>query len=216
MREAYEEAVTIARSLGDRALLASALFDLSFVPGMIEGDFAASEQIIREALEVAGEVTNCCVAASWEASASPGCSGEPAVAIDWFEQAIEIQQTIGDRFGVPRTSSGSPRCRCCSGMSTRRAPIFGKRRCGDGVERGPDARNRGRSQRRTRLLDGRHEDAARLVGAWERLERDHQVGFPDAMIARFADPAAAARGALGDEDTSVSTSRGLPRPRRHP
>ncbi len=41
MRETYEEAVTIARSLGDRALLASALFDLSFVPGMIEGDFAA-------------------------------------------------------------------------------------------------------------------------------------------------------------------------------
>ena len=48
-------------------------------------------------------------------------------------------------------------------------------------------------------FDARHEDAARLVGAWERLERDHQVRFPDAAIAQFGDPAAAAREALGDE-----------------
>ena len=48
-------------------------------------------------------------------------------------------------------------------------------------------------------FDGRHEDAARLMGGWERLEREFLVRFPDVAIAHFGDPALAAREALGDE-----------------
>ena len=55
MRRAYEEAAVIARSLDDHELLASALFDLSFVPGMADGDFEAGEPILHEALEVLGD-----------------------------------------------------------------------------------------------------------------------------------------------------------------
>ena len=48
-------------------------------------------------------------------------------------------------------------------------------------------------------FEGRHEDAARLLGGWERLEREFLVRFPDVAIAQFGDPALAAREALGDE-----------------
>jgi hypothetical protein len=58
-------------------------------------------------------------------------------------------------------------------------------------------------------VDGRHEDAARLVGAWERLERDHRIGFPDAALAGFADPANAAREALGVEGFERANEQGF-------
>jgi hypothetical protein len=48
-------------------------------------------------------------------------------------------------------------------------------------------------------FEGRHEDAARLLGGWERLEQEFLVRFPDVAIAQFGDPALAAREALGDE-----------------
>jgi hypothetical protein len=48
-------------------------------------------------------------------------------------------------------------------------------------------------------FDGRHEGAARLLGGWERLEREFLLRFPDVAIACFGDPAVAAREALGDE-----------------
>ena len=47
-------------------------------------------------------------------------------------------------------------------------------------------------------FDGRHDDAARLAGAWERLQREHQVRFPDVAIEHFGDPTVAAREALGE------------------
>jgi hypothetical protein len=58
-------------------------------------------------------------------------------------------------------------------------------------------------------MDARHEDAARLVGAWERLERDHRIGFPDAAISQFGDPADAAREALGDEGFERAYEQGF-------
>ena len=201
MREAYEEAVTIARSLGDRALLASALFDLSFVPGMIEGDFAASEHIMREALEVAGEADELLRSRILGGLGFAGMfQGQPAVAIDWFEQAIEIQQTIGDRFGVPQNLVGIAAMQVLLGdVDAARANLREATVLATESSAAPMLATVVVPNAVLASIDGRHEDAARLVGAWERLERDHRVGFPDAAIAQFADPAAAARGALGDE-----------------
>jgi hypothetical protein len=48
-------------------------------------------------------------------------------------------------------------------------------------------------------FDARHEDAARLMGGWEHLEQEFLLRFPDVAIARFGDPAVAAREALGYE-----------------
>lgn len=51
-RAAYEEAVGIAREMGDPRLLASALLDLSFIPFM-EHDTDRAESILREGLAIA-------------------------------------------------------------------------------------------------------------------------------------------------------------------
>ena len=107
MRHVYEEAAAIARSLDDRELLASALFDLSFVPSLADGDFEAGERILHEALEVLGDGD-----ALLRSRILGGIGfsrmlrGEAAGAVESFEQAIEIQRSIGDRLGVSQNLVG--------------------------------------------------------------------------------------------------------------
>ena len=48
-----------------------------------------------------------------------------------------------------------------------------------------------------------------MLGAWERLERDFLVRFPDVAIAQFGDPTVAAREALGDEAYERAFEQGL-------
>jgi hypothetical protein len=47
--------------------------------------------------------------------------------------------------------------------------------------------------------DGRHERAARLIGAWDRIQEDLEARFPSAAMDHFGDPTVEARAALGDE-----------------
>src|SRR6185503_1616555 len=107
MRGAYEEAAAIARSLDDRKLLAAALFDLSFVPSMTDGDFDAGEHILHEALEVLGDGD---ALLHGRIVGGIGFSrmmrGDAAAAVEPFEQAIEIQRAIGDRLGVSQNLVG--------------------------------------------------------------------------------------------------------------
>ena len=212
MRHAYEEAAVIARSLDDRELLASALFDLSFVPGMADGDFEAGERILHEALEVLGDGD-----ALLRSRIIGGIGfsrmlrGDAAGAVESFEQAIEIQRAIGDRLGVSQNLVGLAGMRLMLGdADTARALVREATEVATALVReSPEAAT---SSTNASLLstvmlpnaivasfDGRHEDAARLMGGWERLEREFLVRFPDVAIAQFGDPAVAAREALGDE-----------------
>jgi predicted ATPase len=212
MREAYEEAVTIARSLGDRALLANALFDLSFVPSMVEGDFAAGERIMREALEVAGDGDQLLRSRILGGLGFAGMfQGEPAAAIGWFEQAIEIQRNIGDRLGVPQNLVGVAAMKILLGdVDGGRADLREATVAAATESNAPPLLATVVVPNAVLAsLEGRHEDAARLVGAWERLERDHRVGFPDAAISLFGDPAAAARDSLGDEGYERAYEQGF-------
>ncbi|MET0800384.1 MAG: tetratricopeptide repeat protein, partial [Actinomycetota bacterium] len=212
MRRAYEEAAVIARSLEDRELLASALFDLSFVAGMADGDFEAGEPILHEALEVLGDGD-----ALLRSRIVGGIGftrmlrGDAAAAVEPFEQAIEIQRAIGDRLGISQNLVGLAGMRLMLGDAdaaralAREATEVATALVREGPEVATSSTNA--SLLSTVLLpnaivasfDGRHEDAARLLGGWERLERDFLLRFPDVAIARFGDPAVAAREALGDE-----------------
>jgi tetratricopeptide (TPR) repeat protein len=53
MRSAYEEAVEIARGLGEPRLLSEAIYDLSHFPVVLEGDFDGSERLLHESLRLA-------------------------------------------------------------------------------------------------------------------------------------------------------------------
>ena len=46
--------------------------------------------------------------------------------------------------------------------------------------------------------EGRHEDAARLVGAYNRVEDDYDLHIPDVGIAFLGDPRLAATEGLGE------------------
>jgi predicted ATPase/class 3 adenylate cyclase len=211
MRDAYEEAETIARSLGDRSLLGSALFDLSFVPTMAEGDFAAGERILHEALEVAGDDDPLLRSRILGALGFAGMfQGKPLAGIGWFEQAIEIQRTIGDRLGVPQNLVGIAAMQLLLGaLDEARANLREATAAATESSAPPMLATVVVPNAVLATVDGRHEDAARLVGAWERLERDHRIGFPDAALAGFGDPANAAREALGDEGFERAYERGF-------
>src|SRR5262249_3819074 len=55
IRAPYEEAVEIARELGDAHLLSVALLDVSFVPAVVEDDAAGAAELLDEALALAPE-----------------------------------------------------------------------------------------------------------------------------------------------------------------
>ena len=192
--------------------MASALFDLSFVPGMIEGDFAASEHIMREALEVAGEAHELLRSRILGGLGFAGMfQGQPAVAIDWFEQAIEIQQTIGDRFGVPQNLVGIAAMQVLLGdVDAARANLREATVLATESTAAPMLATVVVPNAVLASIDGRHEDAARLVGAWERL--DATIGSASRMPRSLSSPTRPPRHArhLATRDTRASTSRGSP------
>jgi len=49
-------------------------------------------------------------------------------------------------------------------------------------------------------IDGKHDRAARLLGAWARIGQEFGVQFPDIAIDRFGDPELEARVALGEQE----------------
>jgi hypothetical protein len=137
--------------------------------------------------------------------------GDAAAAVEPFEQAIEIQRAIGDRFGVSQNLVGLAGMRLMLGdAEAARGLVREATEVATALVRG--GREVATSKTNASLLstvllpnaivasfDGRHEDAARLLGGWERLELEFLLRFPDVAIARFGDPAVAAREALGDE-----------------
>jgi len=213
MRHVYEEAAAIARSLGDAELLASALFDLSFVASLADGDFEAGEQILHEALEILGDGD-----ALLRSRILGGIGfsrmlrGEAAGAVGSFEKAIEIQRSIGDRLGISQNLVGLAGMRLMLGEpDTARALVREATDVATALVR-EGRREVATPATNASLLstvmlpnaivasfEGRYEDAARLMGGWERLESEFLVRFPDVAIAQFGDPALAAREALGDE-----------------
>jgi hypothetical protein len=57
--------------------------------------------------------------------------------------------------------------------------------------------------------DGRHHDAARLVGAYNRIEEDYDVHIPQVGVIFLGDPGEHARTALGDEGFERARGEGL-------
>jgi hypothetical protein len=141
--------------------------------------------------------------------------------VEPFEHAIEIQRAVGDKFGVSQNLVGLAGMRLMLGETdTARALVREATEVATALVRGDPqvARSSTNASLLSTVLlpnaivasfDGRHEDAARLLGGWERLEREFLLRFPDVAIARFGDPAVAAREALGDETYEREFAHGL-------
>ena len=204
MSRAYEQAVEIAREVGNPSLLARALFDLSFAPFVTAQDFEAQERLLGEALSVAPEDDRLLRA---EISTYLGFiiafkGGDPAVGIESVEKAIAIYRAHGDRLLTAQhlfTLAGLRLMGGDSGAAREdlrqsvallaelpRPPVVS-------VAMGLAAAAYVAS------YDGDHERVARLLGVLSRIS-DEGVGSPPPVFVRqFGDPEGAARAALGDD-----------------
>jgi predicted ATPase/class 3 adenylate cyclase len=201
MRTAYEEAVHIAREVGDPRLLASALLNLSYVPAL-EGDLERVESIVREGLEVArdgGEPT--VVADLWTfLGFLEVWRGNPSGALDPLHTAIDILRGAADRLvladhliglGIVMLMLGDHDA--AKGHFRESLETFAKAKSTVNIATVLPAfamlANAG----------GDHERAARLLGAAARIREESGGGAPPELMAKLGDPDTDARRALGEE-----------------
>ena len=202
VRRPYEEAVEIAREVGDPRLLARTLFDLSFVPMVTDQDPERVEQLLGEALAVAPKDDRVLQAQGW---ASLGYTRalegrNPAAGIEPIQRAIAIYRELGDRLFTGENLMG------LAGLQL----LMGEEKA---------AREQLREAARILLephsplmlatalsalsflasYEGDHERAAKLLGAWTRIKDEGGGVPPPFLAAHFGDPEGHARRSLGDE-----------------
>ena len=199
-RASYERAVDLARGAGDPRLLASALFDLSFVPFM-DHDANRAESVLREGLAVAAEAGDRQLTADfWTGLAFLEFDrGGLADGIALRRRAIDLYREEGDGWKVAENLIGLA-------MMSRSAGNVGAARVHllealGMLSQAKDTISMSGALTGLALVavdDGLPERAARLVGAAARIRDDVGGGIPHELFDRWGDPASDARHALGD------------------
>ena len=207
-KAAYEEAMGIARQLGDAELLARALLDLSFIPFMEQRPNDA-EVILKEGLAVAEEAGDPVLIADFGTGLAflEVDRGNPAGAIEPYRQAIETYRSEGAMWRAADLLTGL-------GMMTRMAgdPEAAKGHLAEALilfSEAGDALSMSAALTGLALVandNGLPERAARLIGASARMRQD--AGGEPPMIGRWGDPDSHAREALGEEAYDAARAEG--------
>jgi predicted ATPase/class 3 adenylate cyclase len=201
MRAAYQEAVDIAREVGDAKLLASALLDLSFIP-YLEQDPDRAEAILREGLATAEEAGDRVLIAEFVSSIAflEVVRGNPAASIEPRRTAIEILREEGEAWKVSQNLGGQAMItRMVGDLDAARGYL---REALEMYARARDTMSISMALTSLALVandEGHHERAARLVGAAARIRDELGGGIPPELAARWGDPEEEARRALGEE-----------------
>jgi predicted ATPase/class 3 adenylate cyclase len=203
MRRTYEEAAEIAREVGERRLLAWALFDLSFVPFVTAQDVEGQKKLLQEALAEAPEDDRVLQAEIWTylGFLTAYYGGDPAAGIESTEKLIAIHRESGDRMLVAEHLVRLAGMKLLSGDS-----VGARRHLRESVALVTGLRSNvmlvALALAASSFLtsyDGDHQRAARLLGALSRI-RDEGVGAPPpVVVTHFGDPEGDARAAMGDE-----------------
>jgi predicted ATPase/class 3 adenylate cyclase len=200
-RAAYEEAVDIARELGDTRLLASALLDLSFIPLMGQNANGA-EVILREGLAAAEVAGDRLLTADFRDSIGflEVVRGNPKNAIPLRRSALEVFREEGDAWKVANNLTGLA---MISRMAGDLDAVKGHLREALGMfVQASDTMSVAMVLTGFALIandDGLPERAARLLGASARIRDELGGGIPPELIGRWGDPASDAMNALGEE-----------------
>jgi tetratricopeptide (TPR) repeat protein len=214
MRPAYEEAVEIARELGDARLLAQALYDLAFVPAVLEGDWDRSERLLQESLGVAEPDDRALVGRIWSALGFAAISQTKRSLADRMEpvkNAIAIDRELGDRLSVAGNLIA------LAGLEFSVAHFDDARdhlrEAAEGfaaeTESPVDFANLFFPLAVMACHDGRHQRAARLLGAWQMMNEQAEGRAPQVSYNLvFGDPEADARAALGEEEFERARAEG--------
>jgi predicted ATPase/class 3 adenylate cyclase len=209
-RAAYEEAVDIAREVGDPRLLADALLDLSFVP-LMEHDADKAESVLREGLALAKQTGDRVLAADfwdsigWLAS----LRGRPQDAIPVRQRAIEIYREAGDVWKVANNLTGlAMLSRMAGDVDAARSHLSEALAL---FTQAKDTLGVSIVLRGLALVANEYglpERAARLVGAAARIRDDLGGGVPPELMGRWGDPAGDARRALGEDAYEQARAEG--------
>ena len=199
MRRTYEEAVEIAREVGERRLLARALFDLSFVPFVTAHDMEAQETLLQEALAETPEDDSMLQAEIWTYLGFLTEAIRPQ-GIELMDKLVTFHRERGDHL------QGAEHLVRLAGLKLLSGdPLAARRHLRESIALLSEARSNvmlvALALAASSFLtsyDGDHERAARLLGALSRI-RDEGVGAPPPIVvSQFGDPEGDARAALGD------------------
>jgi predicted ATPase/class 3 adenylate cyclase len=207
----YREALEIAREVGDRRLLAQALLNLSFVQDFTPRGLEERTALLEESLAVSGDGDLFLQGQIWTAFGYLRLFvGDKPGAAERIERALAVQRKSGDRFGLSESLSG------LAGLAFDAGDIQEmRRRLGEATA--IVAESSSPINLCTVLLpyarianhEGRHRDAARLVGAYNRVEEDYDVHIPPVGVQFLGDPGEHARAELGDEAFELARQEGF-------
>jgi hypothetical protein len=202
-RHAYQEAVEIARELNDSGLLAVSLLNLSDVPPNEHDYFAWAAPILEEGVASAERADDRSLTAELRAAVAriDMYRGDYAAALEPIRDAIAVHQETGalhlvsinlNRLGFIEFSLGELE----AGQEHLRDSLRMVTEAGNVVATAVVLTFLGLFASRT----GRHERAARLFGAVERVRDDMGGGpSPSSIAGLYGDIEGEARQAIGDE-----------------
>jgi predicted ATPase/class 3 adenylate cyclase len=201
-RRAYEEAVEIARELGDSRLLSHALYDVSFISTVLEGDLNRSKELLRESLMLADPDDRILAGRIWTAMVFIATFlGPPANAIDPIRKALDIHRELGNSLLVADNLILLAGMEIVSGhLDAARDHVQEAARIRAGAESPISFATVLIALAFVANVDGRYRRCARLLGAWQMMKEAGGGGPPPVAVAQFGDPEAEARAALGDEE----------------
>jgi len=200
MQRHYEEQVAIAREVGDRRLLSSALFNSSF-EAVVTGDIAASLAVCQEALIAADPDDHLLLGQIW-GSIGFGhlLNGDPGGAAEATQRSITLYRRAGERWAL------------CGAMAAMAGISFVQGELADAAARLREAVDVAVALPTPQILATvilpeallatkveRFERAALLLGAMSRFEDDFDIHFPEVGLRFFGAPEPPTRAALGDE-----------------
>jgi predicted ATPase len=208
-RRAYEEALAIARELGDRWAEAEGIYNLAYAlpyEGDIEGCIAMVKQskVLFEELGDSRGIADCL----WILSITARLRGELETSRDLVEKSIDLHRGLGDRFGATVGLYMLGRVAFAQGDFATAEPSFLEALANDelvgnrtGIGITLDNLAAQASQR------GEHLRALRLAGASESL-KEAAGGHAPPPLVDLPDPREAARGVLSEAAVRVAWEEG--------
>jgi predicted ATPase len=208
-RRAYEEALAIAREVGDRPAEAEGLYNLAYPPAY-EGDMDGAVAMVQhsrgmfEDLGIRRGVADCV----WLLAIVARLEGDTTTARALAEESLRIHRDAGDRFGVTDALHVLGRIAIAQGDLTTAARSFlealsNDERVGNRTGMGIVLDNLAAHA----SIRGRHLRALRLGGASEAIKEAAGGHAPPPFI-DLPDPRDAAREALGEPAVRAAWEEG--------
>jgi tetratricopeptide (TPR) repeat protein len=211
MAKLYEEALDIARELGDRRLLAEALHNASFISMAARGELGAGEELAREALALARAVGDTLL----EGRIRDGLAyqhmvrGDLAGALVAIREAVALHRREGDTMSLAETLNSLAAVEYATGD-----PASADEHVREAFLIHLEDRNLVGVAFALTLMavvairEERYARAVTLAAASARWQEELGGGPPEFARRHFIDPDAAAREHLTDEEYERAVARG--------